>query len=67
MQSGDPHRVDRNAFQIGSTEVRRGRVGKVRYTTLKSAVILAASVTIFGILLFSYLLQVSMPILKWGL
>jgi hypothetical protein len=24
-------------------------------------------VTIFGILLFSYLLQVSMPILKWGL
>jgi hypothetical protein len=38
MQSGDPHRVDRNAFQIGSTEVRRGRVGKVRYTTLKSAV-----------------------------
>jgi hypothetical protein len=38
-----------------------------RDTTLKSAVILAASVTIFGILLFSYLLQVSMPILKWGL
>lgn len=38
-----------------------------RDTTLKSAVILAASVAIFGILLFSYLLQVSMPILKWGL
>src|ERR1700734_2967501 len=32
MQSGDPHRVDRNAFHIGSTEVRRGRIGKVRET-----------------------------------
>jgi hypothetical protein len=32
LQSGDPHRVDRNAFHIGSTEVRRGRIGKVRET-----------------------------------
>ena len=38
-----------------------------RETTLKGAVILAGSVTIFGILLFSYILKVSMPILKWGL
>ena len=37
-----------------------------RETTPKGAAILAAGVTIFGILLFSYLLQVSMPILKWG-
>src|SRR5579871_6199801 len=32
MQSGDPRHVDRNAFHIGSTEVRRGRIGKVRET-----------------------------------
>ena len=38
-----------------------------RDTTLKGAAILSASVTVFGILLFSYLLKVSMPILKWGL
>ena len=37
-----------------------------RETTLKGAVILSTGVTIFGILLFSYLLKVSMPILKWG-
>jgi hypothetical protein len=37
-----------------------------RETTLKGAAILSAGVTIFGILLFSYLLKVSMPILKWG-
>ena len=37
-----------------------------RDTTLKGAAILSASVTVFGILLFSYLLKVSMPILKWG-
>jgi hypothetical protein len=37
-----------------------------RETTLKGAVILSASVTMFGILLFSYLLKVSMPILMWG-
>lgn len=37
-----------------------------RETTLKGAAILSASVTVFGILLFSYLLKVSMPILKWG-
>jgi len=37
-----------------------------RDTTLKGAAILSGCVTIFGILLFSYLLKVSMPILKWG-
>ena len=37
-----------------------------RDTTLKGAAILSASVTVFGIALFSYLLKVSMPILKWG-
>jgi hypothetical protein len=30
LQSGDPHRADRNAFHIGSIEARRGRLGKVR-------------------------------------
>src|SRR5205814_8552659 len=37
-----------------------------RETTLKGAVVLSAGVTIFGILLFSYVLKISMPILKWG-
>jgi hypothetical protein len=37
-----------------------------REMTPKGAAILSAGVTIFGILLFSYLLKVSMPILKWG-
>jgi Tripartite tricarboxylate transporter TctB family len=37
-----------------------------RDTTLRGAAILSASVTVFGILLFSYILKVSMPILKWG-
>jgi hypothetical protein len=36
-----------------------------RTTTLKGAFILATIVTAFGILLFSYLLQVPMPILAW--
>lgn len=33
--------------------------------TLKSTIILATVVTIFGVALFSYLLQVPMPILMW--
>jgi hypothetical protein len=37
-----------------------------REMTPRGALILSAGVTIFGILLFSYLLKVSMPILKWG-
>ena len=37
-----------------------------RDMTPKGAAVLAASVTVFGIALFSYLLKVSMPILKWG-
>ena len=37
-----------------------------REMTPKGAAILSACVTIFGIALFSYLLKVSMPILKWG-
>src|ERR1041385_6020685 len=37
-----------------------------RETTLRGALILSACVTAFGILLFSYLLKISMPILKWG-
>jgi hypothetical protein len=38
-----------------------------RETTLRGATILSACVALFGILLFSYGLKVSMPILKWGL
>jgi hypothetical protein len=38
-----------------------------RETTLRGATILATSVTVFGILLFSYLLKIPMPILKWGM
>lgn len=37
-----------------------------RDTTLRGATILSAGVTVFGILLFSYVLKLSMPILKWG-
>jgi hypothetical protein len=33
--------------------------------TLKSSIILAAIVTVFGVTLFSYFLQVPMPILTW--
>jgi hypothetical protein len=36
-----------------------------RASTLKSSAILAAVVTIFGVGLFSYLLQVPMPLLTW--
>jgi hypothetical protein len=38
-----------------------------RQTTLRGATILAACVTVFGVLLFSYLLKIPMPIIKWGL
>jgi len=34
--------------------------------TLKSALVLGVAVTIFGVALFSYLLQVSMPMWRWG-
>ena len=36
-----------------------------RTATLKSAAILAAVVTVFGVGLFSYFLQVPMPVLAW--
>ncbi len=36
-----------------------------RESTLKSAVVLAAIITVFGVALFSYLLQVPMPLLTW--
>jgi Tripartite tricarboxylate transporter TctB family len=36
-----------------------------RTTTLKSAAVLAAGISVFGVLLFSYLLQISMPVLQW--
>jgi hypothetical protein len=36
-----------------------------REATLKGSIILAAVVTIFGVGLFSYLLQVPMPLLAW--
>ena len=36
-----------------------------RTATLKSSVVLAAVVTVFGVGLFSYLLQVPMPLLTW--
>jgi uncharacterized protein (DUF486 family) len=36
-----------------------------RKATLKSAAILAAVVTVFGVGLFSYLLQIPMQLLTW--
>jgi hypothetical protein len=38
-----------------------------RSTTVKGATVLAAGVTVFGVVLFSYLLKMPMPVLKWGL
>lgn len=35
-------------------------------STLKSSLILAIAITVFGVALFSYLLQVSMPMWRWG-
>ena len=37
-----------------------------RDSTLKSSLILATGVTVCGVALFSYLLQVSIPMLRWG-
>lgn len=37
-----------------------------RESTLRTSFILATGITIFGVLLFSYLLQVSMPLWRWG-
>ena len=37
-----------------------------RTATLKGSVILAASVTLFGTLLFAYLLKVPFPLIRWG-
>jgi uncharacterized membrane protein len=37
-----------------------------RESTLKSSFILAVAVTVCGVALFSYLLQVSIPMLRWG-
>jgi hypothetical protein len=37
-----------------------------RETTLKSALILASSVTVFGVILFHYLLKLPMPVLTWN-
>jgi Tripartite tricarboxylate transporter TctB family len=36
-----------------------------RTATLKAAIVLATVVTVFGVGLFSYLLQVPMPLLAW--
>jgi hypothetical protein len=36
-----------------------------RSATWKSALALALAVTVFGVGLFSYLLQVPMPVLEW--
>jgi len=33
---------------------------------LKSALILAVAVTVCGVVLFSYILQVSLPMWRWG-
>jgi hypothetical protein len=38
-----------------------------RNTDPKRAFLLATGITVFGVLLFSYLLKIPMPILKWGL
>jgi hypothetical protein len=37
-----------------------------REITLKSATLLAVGVTVFGVGLFSYVLQVSLPMWRWG-
>jgi hypothetical protein len=37
-----------------------------RESTLKSSLILATGVTVCGVTLFSYLLQVSLPMWRWG-
>jgi hypothetical protein len=37
-----------------------------RESTLKSSLILATGVTVCGVTLFSYLLQVSIPMWRWG-
>jgi Tripartite tricarboxylate transporter TctB family len=37
-----------------------------RDATLKGSLILATAVTVCGVALFSYLLQVSIPMLRWG-
>ena len=36
-----------------------------REATIKSSAILAAVITVFGVGLFSYLLQIPMPLLAW--
>jgi Tripartite tricarboxylate transporter TctB family len=36
-----------------------------RTWTLKGSLLLAAGVSVFGVLLFSYVLQISMPVLTW--
>lgn len=36
-----------------------------RGATLKSALVLSTIVTIFGVVLFSYVLQIPMPVLQW--
>ena len=36
-----------------------------REASLKASVVLAAGVSIFGVFLFSYVLQISMPVLTW--
>jgi len=38
-----------------------------REATWKTSLILAAAITVFGVLLFHYLLQVPMPVLEWRL
>jgi uncharacterized membrane protein len=37
-----------------------------RTATLKSSLVLAACVTFFGVLLFSYVLQLPFPMFRWG-
>jgi hypothetical protein len=36
-----------------------------RGATVKNAALLAAGISVFGVLLFSYVLQISMPVLMW--
>jgi hypothetical protein len=37
-----------------------------REATLKSVLVLSTVVTAFGVVLFSYILQIPMPVLQWG-
>ena len=52
--------------KIGSLLLGVSALGD-RLSTWKSSFILAAAITVSGVLLFHYLLQIPMPVLEWRL